>query len=54
MASIKLHTVDGSPIEFNEDMIDQGGMKDVYMSPDRSYVVAFFREKLDLILAVTA
>lgn len=25
----------------------QGGVKDVYFSPDRKYVVAFFREKLD-------
>ncbi len=25
----------------------RGGMKDVYFSPDKSYVVAFFREKLD-------
>ena len=30
---------DGSPM--------QGGMKDVYFSPDRSYVVAFFRDKQD-------
>ena len=25
----------------------QGGMKDVYFSPDKSYVIAFFRDKLD-------
>jgi hypothetical protein len=25
----------------------RGGMKDVYFSPDKSYVVAFFRTKLD-------
>jgi serine/threonine protein kinase len=25
----------------------RGGMKDVYFSPDRSYVVAFYRDKLD-------
>ena len=30
---------DGSP--------KQGGVKDVYFSPDRKYVVAFFRETLD-------
>lgn len=30
---------DGSPM--------QGGMKDVYFSPDKSYVVAFFRDKQD-------
>jgi serine/threonine protein kinase len=28
-------------------MIGSGGMKDVYFSPDRSYVVAFFRDKQD-------
>jgi hypothetical protein len=25
----------------------RGGMKDVYFSPDKSYVVAFYRKKLD-------
>ena len=25
----------------------RGGMKDVYFSPDKSYVVAFYRTKLD-------
>ena len=26
----------------------QGGVKDVYFSPDRKYVVAFFRDELDI------
>ncbi len=47
MAVLKLTTTDGKPVEYEDVIIGQGGMKDVYMSPDRSYVVAFFREKLD-------
>ena len=45
MAPIKLRTVDGSPVEFNRDMIDQGAMKDVYASPDRSYVSRLLSRK---------
>lgn len=33
--------------EFNDKLLAQGGMKDVYMSPDRSYVVGFFRSSID-------
>jgi serine/threonine protein kinase len=33
--------------EYTDLVIGQGGMKDVYMSPDRSYVVGFFRTKPD-------
>lgn len=47
MAVIKLTNLDGQPVEYEDEMIGQGGMKDVFMSPDRSYVVAFFRDKLD-------
>ncbi|MCW2244651.1 serine/threonine protein kinase [Azospirillum fermentarium] len=47
MAVIKLTSMDGQPVEYEDEMIGQGGMKDVFMSPDRSYVVAFFRDKLD-------
>lgn len=46
--TIKITALDGSPIEFVDDMIGQGGMKDVYFSPDKSYVVAFFRDKQDV------
>ena len=45
--TIKIKATDGSPVEFVDDMIGAGGMKDVYFSPDRSYVVAFFRDKQD-------
>ncbi|MCO6427628.1 kinase [Nitrosomonas communis] len=44
---IKTQTTDGKPIEYVDQIIGSGGMKDVYFSPDRSYVVAFFRDKQD-------
>ena len=47
MTEIRLSTGDGRPVSFVDEMIGQGGMKDVYMSPGRDYVVAFFRDKLD-------
>jgi len=40
---VRLKTTDGAPVEFMDNMIGQGGMKDVYFAPDKSYVVAFFR-----------
>ncbi len=47
MAVIRLTTTDGQPVEYEDELIAQGGMKDVYFSPDRAYVVAFFRDPLD-------
>lgn len=47
MATIKLIATDGAKVEFVDVMIGSGGMKDVYFSPDKSYVVAFFRDKQD-------
>lgn len=44
---IKLKATDGTDVEFIDEMIGSGGMKDVYFSPDKSYVVAFFRDKQD-------
>ena len=44
---IKTTTLDGQPIEFIDEVKASGGMKDVYFSPDRSYVVALFRDKPD-------
>jgi len=44
---IKTQTTDGTPVEFEDEIRASGGMKDVYFSPDKSYVVAFFREKQD-------
>lgn len=45
--TIKLTATDGTPVEFVDEVIGSGAMKDVYFSPDKSYVVGFFREKQD-------
>ena len=45
--TIKITATDGSQVEYIDEMIGSGGMKDVYFSPDKSYVVAFFRDKQD-------
>lgn len=45
--TIKIQASDGSTVEYVDEIIGAGGMKDVYFSPDRSYVVAFFRDKQD-------
>jgi len=47
MTLVKATAIDGSPIEFIFKEPMQGGIKDVYFSPDKSYVVAFFRSNLD-------
>ena len=48
MGIIKLTAKDGSKVEFEDKIIGSGGMKDVYFTPDKSHVVAFFRKKLDV------
>lgn len=45
--TIRIKALDGSDIAFVDEMIGQGGMKDVFFSPDKRYVVAFFRDKQD-------
>ncbi len=40
---IRLTSSDGTPIEFVDKIIGQGAMKEVYFSPDRSYVVGFLK-----------
>ena len=47
MAIIKLTAKDGSSVKFEDKIIGAGGMKDVYFTPDKSCVVAFFRDKQD-------
>ena len=42
---VKCTTVDGRPIEFVDEVIGSGAMKDVYFSPDKSYVVCFFSKE---------
>ena len=43
---IKLTASDGSTVEFYDEVKAQGGMKDVYFSPSKQYVVAFYRKTL--------
>ncbi|XEI31265.1 kinase [Aeromonas veronii] len=50
MNIVKCQTLDGQPVEFvhtNDPL--SGLMKEVYFSPDRSYVVAFYKKELDAI-----
>lgn len=42
---IKCQTFDGKKIEFVDEIIGSGAMKDVYFSPDKTYVVAFFKKE---------
>ena len=40
-------TFDGQPLAFVDTLIGSGAMKDVYFTPDRSQVVAFYRARPD-------
>ena len=44
---ITLTASNGETIQFINEVKAQGGMKDVMFAPDKSYVVAFFREPAD-------
>lgn len=44
---IRITATDGTPIEYVDEVKAQGGMKDIYFSPDYKYVVGFFRDKQD-------
>lgn len=45
---ITIKTAEGNTYQYVDDGSPmQGGMKDVYFAPDKSYVVAFFRDKQD-------
>ncbi len=46
---IRTRAKDGTLVEFIYKDPKQGGVKDVYFAPDKRYVVAFFRKKLDVI-----
>ncbi len=48
MTLIKTKAKDGTPVEFIQKDPMQGGVKDVYFAPDKSYVVAFFRKTPDI------
>lgn len=44
---IKCKTFDGSTVEFIDEVIGSGAMKDVYFSPDKTYVVGLYKTKQD-------
>lgn len=44
---VTLTASNGETIQFINEIKAQGGMKDVMFAPDKSYVVAFFRDKPD-------
>lgn len=44
---VTLTASDGSTVEFIDEIKAQGGVKDVYFSPDKSYVVAFYRDPVN-------
>ena len=41
---VTLTASDGSTVEFYDEIKAQGGVKDVYFSTDKTYVVAFYRK----------
>lgn len=44
---VTLTAKDGTTVEFYDEIKAQGGVKDVYFSCDKTYVVAFYRKDLD-------
>ena len=42
---VQCQTFDGRRVEFVDEVIGSGAMKDVYFSPDKSYVVCFFSKE---------
>lgn len=44
---IKIKSLNGQDFEFYNEVKAQGGVKDVYMSPSKKYVVAFFRDNVE-------
>lgn len=47
MATVKATGESGKQWDYVDTVIGQGGMKDVYFAPDKSYVVGFFRSRPD-------
>ncbi|MDR2164992.1 MAG: kinase [Zoogloeaceae bacterium] len=47
MSIVRCKTFDGQEIAFVDEVIGSGAMKDVYFSPDRSYVVCFYKTPQD-------
>ncbi|NME70125.1 helix-hairpin-helix domain-containing protein [Flammeovirga aprica] len=49
MSKIQVSSIfSGKSYEYIDKIIGSGTMKDVYFSPDKSYVIGFFRTKLDI------
>jgi len=46
-ATVKVKATDGSVVEYADNVIGEGGMKTAHFSPDKSYVVLFYKEKQD-------
>src|SRR5262245_18343397 len=46
-AVVRLKTREGQDVAVVDEVKGQGGMKDVYFSPNKDYVVAFFRDRQD-------
>lgn len=46
---VSITALDGSIVEFYDEIKAQGGVKDVYFSVDKTYAVAFYRKKLSVI-----
>jgi hypothetical protein len=44
---IQCKTFDGDTVEFVDEIIGSGAMKDIYFSPDKSYVVGFYKTPQD-------
>lgn len=44
---VTLTATDGSIVEFYDEIKAQGGVKDVYFSTDKTYVVAFYRKPIN-------
>ncbi|MBK5965215.1 kinase [Thiocystis minor] len=44
---VTCETLDGQMIQFVDEVIGSGAMKEVHLSPDRSYVVAFYKTRQD-------
>ncbi|MDR2164685.1 MAG: kinase [Zoogloeaceae bacterium] len=44
---VNCKTLDGQDVAFVDEIIGSGAMKDVYFSPDKSYVVGFYKSKQD-------
>ena len=45
--TIRLTALDGSPVEFVDEPIGSGAMKEAFFTPDKKHVVCFFFQPQD-------